>query len=252
MALRASWRSLLPKQIKATYVGRYTSWGAALEKAGTTYVDAKAAKGGGSAWDNGAVLPVVSQPRKVQDRLLHYLAFLSLRTHKEIGEPDHILDFGGGRALYGQLVEELGVLADGSSWTVVDVPQVVQRFSDTSFTHFRLEREIVGPFSHVVFGAVLQVLPNPFEVFEQLRARFPRAFVLITHLPTHEHGASFVTVSRRARQETFPYWVFGESDVERFVRGSNVVFRVATPHFRGHMKAVDIRFETLMLAPAQC
>lgn len=250
MALRGGWRSLLPNRTRATHVGRFASWSAALEKTGATYVDAKAAKGGGSAWDHGAVLPVASQRRKVQDRLLHYLAFLSLRSRKEIDEPVRVLDFGGGRGLYGQLVGQLGVLADGSSWTVVDVPSVVRRFSDTSFIHFRLEKEIVGPFSHVILGAVLQVLPDPFEVFDRLRALSPQAFVLITHLPTHAQGASFVTVSSRAEKEAFPYWVFGESDVARFVSGSKVVFRVATPHFSGHMKDVDIRFETLMLAPS--
>lgn len=251
MAPRDTWRALLSNRAKATHVGRYASWSAALEKAGTTYVEAKAAKGGGSAWGHGPVHQVASQRRKTQDRLLHYLAFLSLRSHEGAGEPVRVLDFGGGNGLYGQLVEQLGILANGSSWTVVDIPSVVRRFSDTSFTHFRLENEIVGPFSHVVLGAVLQVLPDPFEVFERLRALSPQAFVLITHLPTHAQGASFVTCSSRAENEVFPYWVFGEGDVGRFVDGSNVVFRVATPHFSGHMKDVDIRFETLMLAPSK-
>lgn len=153
---------------EATHFGRYDSWGAALEDAGTTYVEAKVAKGGGSAWDHGAVHPVERQTSKVQDRLLHYLAFLNL--NREDCHPSQVLDYGGGRGFYAQLVHQLGVLDRGSRWTIVDVPSVVHQFPDNDFIKYRLESEISGPYSHVCLGAVLQIIPEPFVLFERLRA----------------------------------------------------------------------------------
>lgn len=232
-----------------THFGVFSSFNEASIAAGQSYEASKKAKSHVTAWDR-EIPEITVLPRKTVERLVHYFAFFALPFGDGPRTPARVLDFGGGNGSYGRYLEAFKVLAPGSTWDVVDLPEVCAKQVDTELVRFHTDvPAALGSCTHLVLGAVLQILHDPEEVLLRLVSELQPTHILITHYPQHDGDHAFATVSRRQnRRSKFPYWVFSDSDIFRLLGDRYRILSVPTPHFSGRHESRSLTFQTLFLS----
>ena len=152
------------------------------------------------------------------------------------GKNLRILDVGGtdGR-YYWWLAQVLGPDAI-DRYDVLEAPQVAalgRQLKNTPVTFYGRPEEL--PADHydvVIFGAMLQVLPDPADFFDRVLNRVTAGRIVVTVFPLRDDlDSDIVSAKRPGGSWGHPYWVFGRGWLDRFAR-HGVVVRTNMPSYR--------------------
>ncbi len=166
-------------------------------------------------------------------RLMPYLTALALcRSDGDLG----ILDVGGDTGLFYHYIR----VALGSHlplhYDVLEAPEIakVGRQACDKPRYFgdpgALEK-YTQPYDLIVFGGVLQILPDPEAFMRRVLAAAPSQYVLITTMPRIDQYSDRVTI-KQLGAASHPYWLFGARWRKVFSEIGEVVMSFEMPTFR--------------------
>ena len=144
-----------------------------------------------------------------------------LRSASAMGGELTVLDFGGSLGTSYRQFQAFGATLRRLRWNVVEQPRVAatgrELFESTELRFFSNLAEALheGKPDVVLLSSVLQYLPDPYAVLEELGAL--QASLVIDRTPCSESGRDLLcvqTVPARIYQGSYPCWVFSRVKLE--------------------------------------
>ena len=154
-----------------------------------------------------------------------------------------VLDVGGGDGRYFHELRGLYGERFAPRYDVLEASQVVQACRDIGIAgvqHFDSVDQLKGrSYSHIVFGAMLQILPEPEVFFREVVEKVDSEYVFVTVFPEHDGAEDMLCIKRktsRGQDVSHPYWVFSQSRWRKmFDELGRVIMATDMPRYRYKM-----------------
>lgn len=207
---------------KSGFLGSYPSWDAAAIEATPPYLVTTDHHG---------------DPELVTSREQQILsAFLLSGAPRDA----RVLDFGGGAGYYFATLAKAGPV----SWTVVEIPEIVEANKGRSDVRFATEIP-PEPFDFVLASGVIQCLDNPYDALDRLLST--GAPVCLNRIPLAAIEDDVITLHHHHDVRS-PTWVFSRLRFATEVaRRASIVARWDVAEDRGAPGPKGLRFEGLLL-----
>lgn len=160
-----------------------------------------------------------------------------LRAAEQAGGKNlRILDVGGTDGRYYWWLSRILGEAAISRYDVLEAKQVAalgRQIKNTPVSFYGDPDEVPAePYDIVIFGAMLQVLPDPASFFEKILERVQARFVVVTVFPLRDDlEQDVISAKRPGGTYGHPYWMFSRQWLSRLDR-HGAVTRLPMPSYR--------------------